>query len=208
MVRQILLIVMIVGIILFSNFGVSCLWDCDEFCNVGCVVEMMSCGDWVVSMFNIELRIYKFILLYWFIMVVYVLFGVNEFVVRFLFVLLVVGLCLLIWNIGCCLFVDCVGLWVVVILVSSLMFDVVGCVVILDLVLIFFFIFLIYLFVCGIIVVGQEIVFREQSWFLFFWFLVVGMYVVMGFVVLVKGLIGMVLLMVVIGMYLLIVCFS
>tara|TARA_B100001123_G_scaffold267448_1_gene297727 strand:+ start:5168 stop:7015 length:1848 start_codon:yes stop_codon:yes gene_type:complete len=208
MVRQTLLIVMTAGIILFSNLGAPRLWDRDEPRNAGCAAEMTSRGDWVVPTFNTELRTHKPILLYWFIMAAYALFGVNEFGARFPSALLAVGSCLLTWNIGRRLFTDRVGLWAAVILASSLMFDVAGRAATPDSVLIFFSTLSIYLFVRGTTAAGQEAVFREQSWFPHSQCLVVSMYVAMGFAVLAKGPIGMVLPTAVIGMYLLIVRLS
>ena len=208
MFRQIFLIVLISGIILFSNLGAPRLWDRDEPRNAGCAAEMTSRGDWVVPTFNAELRTHKPILLYWLIMAAYALFGVNEFGARFPSALLAVGSCLLTWSIGRRLFDDRVGLWAGIILASSLMFDVAGRAATPDSALIFFSALSIYLFVCGTTAAAQAPVASEKSWFPHSRFLVVSMYAAMGFAVLAKGPIGMVLPTAVIGMYLLIVRLS
>ncbi|MEE3370336.1 MAG: glycosyltransferase family 39 protein [Planctomycetota bacterium] len=205
MLRQTLLIVVTAGIILFSNLGAPRLWDRDEPRNAGCAAEMTSRGDWVVPTFNTELRTHKPILLYWFIMAAYALFGVNEFAARFPSALLAVGSCLLTWNIGRRLFDDRVGLWAAVILASSLMFDVAGRAATPDSTLIFFSTLSIYLFSCGTTAAEQTTISREKSWFPHSHSLVAGMYAAMGFAVLAKGPIGMVLPTAVIGMYLLLV---
>ncbi|MBB72997.1 MAG: hypothetical protein CMJ75_00640 [Planctomycetaceae bacterium] len=205
MLRQTLLIVVTAGIILFSNLGTPRLWDRDEPRNAGCAAEMTSRGDWVVPTFNAELRTHKPILLYWFIMAAYALFGVNEFGARFPSALLAVGSCLLTWNIGRRLFDDRVGLWAAVILASSLMFDVAGRAATPDSALIFFSTLSIYLFIRGTTAAEQTTISREKSWFPHSHSLVVSMYAAMGFAVLAKGPIGMVLPTAVIGMYLLLV---
>ena len=72
------LIVLVAGVVLFTNLGGPTLWDRDEPRNAGCALEMLQRGDWMVPVFNAELRAHKPILLYWLIMSAYELFGVNE----------------------------------------------------------------------------------------------------------------------------------
>ena len=208
MFRQTILIVVTAGVVLFSNLGAPRLWDRDEPRNAGCAAEMVARGDWLVPTFNEELRTHKPILLYWFIMGSYALFGVHEFGARFPSALLAVGSCLLTWNIGRRLFDDRVGLWAAVILASSLMFDVAGRAATPDSVLIFFSTLAIYLFIRGITDVNEAAAARDEIWFPRSQLIVVSMYAAMGFAVLAKGPIGMVLPTAVIGMYLLIVRLS
>ncbi len=68
---------------LWFALGSPRLWDRDEPRNARCAVEMLERNDWVVPMFNDELRTHKPILLYWMQMSSYALFGINEFAARF-----------------------------------------------------------------------------------------------------------------------------
>ena len=59
------LVVMVAAAIFFVQLGECQLWDRDEPRNAGCAAEMMQRGDWVVPMFNGELRYQKPVMLYW-----------------------------------------------------------------------------------------------------------------------------------------------
>lgn len=71
------------GLTFFTNLGATKLWDRDEPRNAGCAQEMLARGDWVVPVFNAELRTHKPVLLYWVTMAAYRVWGVNEFAARF-----------------------------------------------------------------------------------------------------------------------------
>ena len=81
--RDVLLLFGISGILFLFQLGAAPLWDRDEPRNAGCAAEMLAAGDWVVPVFNAELRTHKPVLLYWLIMSAYQVFGVNEFAARF-----------------------------------------------------------------------------------------------------------------------------
>ncbi len=98
------LLILIAGLVFFLNLGVPPLWDRDEPRNAGCAVEMLARGDWVVPVFNGELRSHKPVLLYWLMMSSYAMFGVGEFGARFWSALLGIGTVLLTYEIGRCLF--------------------------------------------------------------------------------------------------------
>ena len=128
MLRQIvghhLLIITLSSAVLVSYLGNSRLWDRDEPRNAGCAAEMLARGDWVVPVFNGELRTAKPVLLYWLIMSAYAVFGLNEFAARFPSALLGIGTVLATYHIGKRLFNPQVGLWSALLLTTSLMFNV------------------------------------------------------------------------------------
>lgn len=76
---------------LLLGLGWPRLWDRDEPRNAGCTVEMLERADWVVPMFNSELRTHKPILLYWLQMVAYQVTGANEWGARLPSSLLMMG---------------------------------------------------------------------------------------------------------------------
>jgi 4-amino-4-deoxy-L-arabinose transferase-like glycosyltransferase len=65
-----------------TNLGAARLWDRDEPRNAQCAREMMEADNWVVPMFDGELRTHKPILIYWCQITAYKIFGVNEFAAR------------------------------------------------------------------------------------------------------------------------------
>ena len=70
-VRDCIFVTAIASLLFYSSLGASHLWDRDEPRNAGCAAEMMAANDWVVPVFNSELRTHKPILLYWFMMTAY-----------------------------------------------------------------------------------------------------------------------------------------
>jgi 4-amino-4-deoxy-L-arabinose transferase-like glycosyltransferase len=195
--RHQLIIVCVAAMAMFTNLGGPRLWDRDEPRNAGCAMEMQQRGDWVVPVFNAELRAHKPVMLYWLIMSAYSVFGVNEFAARFWSAALAVGTALATYHIGRRLFHPRVGLWAGVILATSLMFGVAGHAATPDSVLIFLSTVAILIFVLS----DQSI---ESPYFPTSWARAVAMYAVMGLAVLAKGPVGLVLPTAVIGMYLLI----
>ena len=63
-IRSYFLIVLVAGIVIFTNLGTPRLWDEDEPKNAQCAYEMFEAGNWIVPTFNQELRTDKPILLY------------------------------------------------------------------------------------------------------------------------------------------------
>ncbi len=195
--RHQLIIACVAAVVMFTNLGGPRLWDRDEPRNAGCALEMRQRGDWVVPVFNAELRAHKPVMLYWLIMSAYSVFGVNEFAARFWSAALAIGTALATYHIGRRLFHPRVGLWAGVILVTSLMFGVAGHAATPDSVLIFF------ATVAMLIYVVSEKS-TETPFFPTSWLRAAAMYAVMGLAVLAKGPVGLVLPTAVIGMYLLI----
>ena len=135
---HLLIILVVTGLVFFTNLGGPRLWDRDEPRNAGCAAEMLQRGDWVTPVFNDELRTHKPVLLYWLMMSAYAVFGVNEFAARFWSAALGTGTVLLTYFIGQHLFHRRVGLWAAIILASSLMFGVASRAATPDAVLVFF----------------------------------------------------------------------
>lgn len=205
-VWHILVILMIAGAVFYTNLGEARLWDRDEPRNAGCAAEMMARGDWVVPMFNDELRHQKPVLLYWFIMSAYALFGVNEFSARFWSATLGMASVLATYGIGRRLANSRIGLIAAVALSTSLMFDVAARAATPDSVLIFCSTFALLFYVLGTFKRegnrNPESVskgcFPQRLPF------VVAMYGMMGLGVLAKGPVGFLIPMAIIGMFMLI----
>ena len=64
-------VVLVAAAIFFVQLGECQLWDRDEPRNAGCAAEMMQRGDWIVPIFNGELRYQKPVMLYWLMMAAY-----------------------------------------------------------------------------------------------------------------------------------------
>jgi 4-amino-4-deoxy-L-arabinose transferase-like glycosyltransferase len=192
-----MIIAAVAAVVMFANLGGSRLWDRDEPRNAGCALEMQQRGDWIVPVFNAELRAHKPVLLYWLIMSAYSVFGVNEFAARFWSALLAVGTALATYHIGRRLFSAQVGLWAGVILATSLMFDVAGRAATPDSALIFFATLALMVYVLSTRP-AEGLLFPDN------WVSAAAMYGVMGVAVLAKGPVGFVLPTAVIGMFLLI----
>jgi len=70
------------GLQFFFFLGGHTFWDIDEPINAVCAREMLLAGNWLVPMFNDELRTGKPILTYWLMLSSYSVFGVSEFSAR------------------------------------------------------------------------------------------------------------------------------
>jgi 4-amino-4-deoxy-L-arabinose transferase-like glycosyltransferase len=99
---------------------------------------MMQRGDWVVPYFNAEVRTHKPVLLYWFMIAAYSIFGVNEFSARFWSAALSVLTVLMTYSLGRRLLGKMAGLMAGVCLSTMLMFVVASRAATPDSVLIFF----------------------------------------------------------------------
>ncbi|QVL32805.1 glycosyltransferase family 39 protein [Telmatocola sphagniphila] len=66
----------------FPNLGTHSLWDVDEGVNAEAAREMLEAGTWIVPTFNYELRTAKPVMLYWWQMASYKLFGISEWSAR------------------------------------------------------------------------------------------------------------------------------
>lgn len=204
--RAHLLIVLVAGTVILTNLGAPRLWDEDEPKNAQCAYEMYERGDWVVPTFNGELRTDKPILLYWFMLVAYHLFGPTEFAARLPSALCGIGTALLTYHIGRRLFNASVGFWAALLVSSSMWFVVASRAATPDGLLIFFSTLSLWLYIRGAIPAGQSLWNTEtdrykgiptSSWTF------LAMYVSMGLAVLAKGPIGLLLPGSVIGCFIL-----
>lgn len=210
-------IVAIAAMVFFINLGAPRLWDRDEPRNAGCALEMLDRGDWVVPVFNAELRVHKPVLLYWFMITAYRAFGENEFAARFWSAVLGVGTVLVTYHIGRRLFDEEVGFWGALVLTTTLMFAVAARAATPDSVLIFFTTLAMAVYVFGTFPKRESVRTPQTGdtipangsqaagrWYPTRWSVIALMYAVMGIAVLAKGPVGLVLPTATIGMFLLI----
>ncbi|MBC7852493.1 MAG: glycosyltransferase family 39 protein [Pirellulaceae bacterium] len=191
-------ILLLSGAVMFTGLGAPRLWDRDEPRNAGCARDMWERNEWIVPTFNGELRAHKPVLLYWCMMAVYSLGGVNEFTARLPSALCAMGSALATYAIGRRLFNSTVGLWSGVILSTSLMFGVAGRAATPDSLLIFCVTLTMFIFVLFAFPSKDGSYFPQPRW------QAALLYGAMGLAVLAKGPVGLVLPTAVIGMFLLI----
>lgn len=208
--KHVLIILFVAGAVFFTNLGNSRLWDRDEPRNAGCAQEMMERGDWVVPIFNDELRAQKPVLLYWLMMSAYTLFGVNEFSARFWSAALALGSVMGTYVIARRLFEPWVALLAAIILSTTVMFDVAARAATPDSVLIFCGTMALMIYVLSVFR-AKENLDRESArldatdgrWFPIQWPAIIGIYLFLGLGALAKGPIGFLLPMAIIGMFML-----
>ena len=116
------LLLVVTGMVYFTNLGAAKLWDRDEPRNAGCAREMLERGDWVTPYFNGELRTHKPILTYWLMMASFATFGINEFAARFPSAVLGMITVLATFVIARRLFSREVGLWTGLVMSTAAMF--------------------------------------------------------------------------------------
>ena len=203
-IAQILLLTVFSGAVFFVSLGNAPLWDRDEPRNAGCAAEMLQRSDWVVPIFNDQLRHQKPVLLYWLIMSAYSVFGINEFGARFWSAALGVGTVLSTYVIGRRLFDAWIGCVAALALATSLMFVVAARAATPDSVLIFCSTMALMFFVLGTFRKSEpssEPMNQMVRWFPSSLSILIPMYVSMGLGVLAKGPIGFLLPMAIIGMF-------
>lgn len=205
-ILHLLVIALISGAVFFTNLGEARLWDRDEPRNAGCAAEMLQRGDWIVPTFNGELRHQKPVLLYWLMMSVYPLLGVNEFSARFWSATLAIVTTMATYGIARRLTNPTTALLAAVALATSLMFDVAARAATPDSVLICCSTCAIYLYTIGVFSrrPGSSELSATTSWFPESTLLIIAMYCLMGLGVLAKGPVGVILPMAILGMLMLI----
>ena len=196
-----LIISMIAGAIFFTNLGTAKLWDQDEPRNAGCAKEMLDRGDWVVPIFNNQLRAQKPVLLYWLMMGAYSVFGVSEFSARFWSAALGLGTVLATYLIGRRLFNPTVGLLSAIVLASCTMFAVAARAATPDSLLIFCSTVALLIYVRGTF--HQDSQDLSDSGFPRRYSAVLGIYIFLGLGSLTKGPVGFLLPMAIMGMFML-----
>lgn len=211
--KQAGLVAAVAALVMLTNLGGPRLWDRDEPRNAGGALEMLQRGDWVVPVFNAELRTHKPVLLYWCIIAAYQAIGVSELAARLPSALAAIGSCVCVYIMGRRLFGPRAGVWAGVALATSLMFVVAGRAATPDSLLIFCSTLAITIYVCGTFRPRFETTPLDAvptlaspgQYFPQHWPTVAVMYAVMGLGVLAKGPVGLVIPTAVIGMFLLIV---
>lgn len=208
--RHGLLAVAVGAIVFLTNLGGVRLWDRDEPRNAGCAAEMLARGDWVVPVFNAELRAHKPVLPYWLMMASYSVFGVNEFAARFGSALCGLATVLATYAIGRRLFNAQAGLWAAVVLASTLMFGVAARAATPDAPLIFCITAALLVYVYAAFPASTSAdteptpAERYRSYYPQSRWTLVLMYGLMGLAMLAKGPVGLVIPMAIVGMFLLI----
>ena len=218
-IRHITLLLATCALTLFLNLGATRLWDRDEPRNAGCTREMLARGDWVVPVFNDELRTHKPVLLYWLMMGAYGAFGQNEWGARFWSAALGAGTVLMTYAIGRRLFNAGAAFWAGVVLASSLQFAMMGRAATPEMLFAFCVTAALLAYVYGAFAPGSHDPADDDSddapeparsrtpgpraWFPA-WPVAAAMYALMGLAVLAKGPAGLVLPTAVVGMFLLV----
>ncbi|NWF36568.1 glycosyltransferase family 39 protein [Mariprofundus sp. KV] len=90
-------LLLICAVNFFAFLGGHSLWDVDEPNNAVCAREMWLAGNWWVPMFNGDYRFDKPILIYWLMIPLNALFGVNEWSARLPSAMAMTGLVAVIW---------------------------------------------------------------------------------------------------------------
>src|SRR5690242_15883347 len=96
--NKFVLLIILSGIVYFSNLGGNSIYILDEAKNAGCAMEMKDRGDWVVPTFNDQLRTDKPPLHYFFMIASYSIFGVTPFAARFFSAIAGILLILLVYK--------------------------------------------------------------------------------------------------------------
>ena len=102
--RHQILLVLICGVMYFTNLGVPHLWDDDEAFFGQVAWEMSDRGDLIVPYFNREIFAHKPPIMYWVMIAGFKLFGETEFATRVGAALFGIGNVLLTYHIGRLLF--------------------------------------------------------------------------------------------------------
>ena len=171
-----LLLLLTTSLLTLPNLGRVSLFDFDEGVNAEASREMLEANNWIVPMFNYELRTAKPIMIYWLQMASYQVFGVNEFAARFPSVLAALLTVLLTYELGRSMFRPSTGLLGGLVLSSAIYFCLSAHAAIPDATLLLFTMLTMYLFWIGSV--------NEGRW----WFIPAGM--AAGLAVLTKGPVG------------------
>ena len=197
-------------VLYLPNLGSPVLWDVDEARFASCSAELLRSGNWIVPQLNGEVYGTKPILMFWFMMLSYSLFGVNEFAVRFPSFCFAIATLFLTFRIGSFFFNRKVGFWAAVALAASLVFSIQARGATPDSPLTFFVALSLYLWACGTFQRNKHSedstlqlrndgrYYPKEIW------RIVAIYLVMGVGVLMKGPLACVVPTAIIGMFLLI----
>ncbi len=207
--RQQIALLVIAAATLLTGLQANKLWDEDEGYFASAAAEMHARGDWIVPTFNDELFGHKPPWMYWMMMIGFELFGTTEFAARVFSAVFRVATCWLTFHVGRRMFDANVGWWAGLVMASCLFFNFVSRAATADAYLTFFATLALYLFAitgpCRHSAGTEDSADQSdksnvlpQRWSDF-----VLIYAVMGLATLVKGPIGFLFPMAVIGLFLL-----
>jgi 4-amino-4-deoxy-L-arabinose transferase-like glycosyltransferase len=193
-----LLLALLCGFVFLTGLGATHLWDDDETYFAEVAREMHQTGDCIVPRFNRELFSHKPPMMFWLMAGGFRLFGISEFVARLPAALFGFASVLLVQQLGIRLHSRRAGFWSAVVLATSLNFVVIARAAACDAELVFFCTLAIFLYVRAVQKAAGsgtrewgEPAFRDWC----------AIYVAMGFAVLTKGPIGLLLPGCVLGLF-------
>ncbi len=184
------LLLLLCGVLFFAFLGDRPLWDIDEGMHAVTSKEMVLTGDWVTPYFNGEKFYDKPPLFNWLVALSFLVFGFTEFAARLPAALLGTGCVLLTYFAGRRMFSPVVGFLGAAILASSVEFIIMSTVVVHDISLTFCVTLAMFLFFAGY----KNRAHRRQ-------YLLWG-YAAIGMSVVAKGPIGLIMPMMVVGLFL------
>ncbi|MCL2303869.1 MAG: glycosyltransferase family 39 protein [Planctomycetaceae bacterium] len=200
-------ILFLLAIVLYlTNLGGSVLWDIDEARFASSAAELLRSGNWIVPQLNGEVYGTKPILMFWFMMLSYQIFGINEFAARFPAACFATATLFLTYRVGSLFFDRKTGFWAAVALSVSLLFSVEARGALPDSPLTFFVALALYVWACGTFQRTTESTLQlrvegryypKETW------RIVAIYLVMGIGVLMKGPLACVVPTAILGMFLL-----
>jgi 4-amino-4-deoxy-L-arabinose transferase-like glycosyltransferase len=185
-----LVLLLLCFLLFFFHLGARPLWDRDEGEHASTSKEMLLSGDWVTPKLNGENFYDKPVLHYWFVAVSFLLFGITEFAARLPAALLGLGGVLITCALGRRMFGPTAGFLAGVILATSPEYYMLSRTVVHDISLVFFITLALFFFYQGF----HEERHRKRSFLLF--------YASLGFAVLAKGPVGIVLPALIVGLFL------
>ena len=192
--REVLLLLILVALCLtlfFFGLGARPLWDIDEGMHAATSRDMVLSGDWITPKVNGENFYDKPILYNWLAAVSFLIFGFTEFAARFPAAILGLGGVIITYLLGRKMFNPMVGFLGGVILATNVEYVILSRAVIHDISLCFFITLAFFCFYLGL---GN--VRRRKTYFLL-------SYASLGFAVLAKGPVGLLLPILIIGLFIL-----
>ncbi|MEN8690641.1 MAG: glycosyltransferase family 39 protein [Desulfobacterales bacterium] len=174
-------LVLLCFVLFFLFLGNRPLWDVDEGMHAATSKDMILSGDWITPQLNGENFYDKPVLFNWLVAISFLVFGFTEFAARLPAAVLGTGSVLVTYFLGRRMFNPTVGFLGGVILATGVEFIILSRVVVHDIALTFFITLALYLFFHGF----SDTSLRKSVWLFF--------YASLGFAVLAKGPIGVLL---------------
>jgi 4-amino-4-deoxy-L-arabinose transferase-like glycosyltransferase len=187
----IFLLLFLCYLLFFFHLGTRPLWDGDEGMHATTSKDMVLSGDWITPTFNGEKFYDKPVLYNWFVSLSFLVFGFTEFAARLPSVILGTGCVMVVYLLGRTMFGPMVGFLSGVILATSGEHLILSRVVVHDIALAFFITLSLFFFYIGF-KEGRD---RKRY--------VLLLYASAGFAVLAKGPVGVLLPLLIIGLFLL-----